>query len=380
MTQLTMVLNTDSFPFGEVELVKNSLRNMVQTLGRRASERPTPFRAEAEGVLASFRVGRQELETKIKRGDLTPKVAREQAEALAGGIARALKARAGEFSSTPRVFLDRLVEASETRRLAAERTSLEGLQRETNRLLRSVLVEQQIQVRQPEFESRAFARPVGGGQPAPTLDGLLTFCQSATMAGDDAAAEWGRRQLEGYRAVVTNPDDHRRIDLATDRPDRVNPRLVGNYVEAMDGRGPEDLERFVSESISSKDANACMASFIMAREAPEGSRLRWVRLVLDGVNAFPDAAITTLRELEVEARSADRDAAIAQADFVLAQVEAEARLHGIEAPSASEVARRAAMEARPAAKLGEPIGLALDRRGAFEGDQIVTPTESPEIG
>ncbi len=343
-------------------------------------DQPSPFRAEADGVLESFRAGRRELESKVKRGDLTPKVAREQAVALASGVGRAVKSRAGEFSTTPRVFLDRLVEASESRKVANDRTSLEGLQRETNRLLRSVLVEQQIQVRGPEFESRAFVRPVAGGQPAPTLDRLLSFHQTATMAGDDAGVEWARRQLESYRPVVSNPDDHRRIDLATDRPDRVNPRLVETYVGAMADQPPDQLERFVSESIAEKDANACMAAFIMARESPEGSRLRWVRLVLEGVNSFPDAALTTLRELEVEARSADREAAMTQAEFVSTQAETEARLHGVEAPSEAELARRSAIESRPAARLGEAIGLKLDRRGMFAGEVAPYTTETQSVG
>ena len=331
-------------------------------------------------MLESFRAGRREIEMKVKRGDLTPKVAREQAEALAVGIGRALKGRAGDFSETPRVFLDRIIEASEGRKLAIERSSLEGLQRETNRLLRSVLVEQQIQVRKTEFEGRAFVRPVVGGQPAPTLDSLLSFHQSASLAGDDAGTEWARRQLEGYRPVVSNPDDHRRIDLATDRPDRVNPRLVESYVEAMAGRDHEELERFVSESIVAKDANACMAAFVMAREAPEGSRLRWVRLVLEGVNSFPDGAIGALRELEVGARSSDREAAIAHAEFVTAQIEAEAKLHGVEAPTQADLARRATIEARPAAKLGESIGLTLERRGAFATDEVIPQSDTPNAG
>jgi len=357
----------------------NPLRDIVGRLGRRASEQASPFRSEAQDVLDSFRAGRRELEAKVKRGDLTPKVAREQAVALASGVGLALKSRAGDYSTTPRVFLDRLVVASENRKLANERTSLEGLQRETNRLLRSVLIEQQIQVRQPEFESRVFVRPVGGGQPAPTLDGLLSFHESVSLAGDDAGAEWARRQLESYRAIVTDPDHHRLIDTATDRPDRVNPRIVETYIEAMKDRGVEPLERFVAESIAAKDANACMAAFIMAREASEGSRLRWVRLVLEGLNSFPDSALTTLREHEVNARSADRDAAMAQAEFVAAQAETEARLQGLEAPSGAEAARRSAIESRPAAKLGESIGLTLDRRGLLEGEGAPESTESPRV-
>jgi hypothetical protein len=356
--------------------VLNPSRDIMERLGLKAAERPSPFRAETESVLAGFREGRRAIEDRVRRGDLTPKMARSEAAELAAGLGRALKERAGEFSAAPKAFLDRLVEASERRKVAAEHASLDVLQRETNRLLRSVLVEQQIQVRLAEFESRAYARPVAGGQPAPTLESLLAFHQQAALAGDDAAVEWSRRRLEDQRPLVSRPEDVRRIDLATERPDRVNPRLVAEFVEAMQGRDHAELERFVSESIDAREANACMAAFVMAREAAEGTRLRWVRQVLDGVEKFPDAALTTLRELEAGVRAADREAALAHAEFAIAQAQSESRLAGLEPPTEAELARRAAVESRPLARPGEPIGLALERRGAFAGEEPVGNTET----
>lgn len=358
----------------------NPLRDIVERLGRRSAERPSPFRAEAEAILNGFRAEKKALEDKVKRGDLTPKVARQQAAALADGLARSLRERAGEFTGVSRAFLDRLVEASQRRKLAAERTSLEGLQRETNRLLRSVLIEQQIQVRQSEFESRAFVRPVAGGAPAPTLESLLAFHSHAAVAADDAAAEWARRQLEAYRPLVASPEDQRKIDLTTDRPDRVNPDLISAYIDAMHGQSTDEIERFVSESVTSKDANACMAAFVLARQEPDGIRLRWVRQVLEGVGEFPDSALTALRALEATARDDDREAALAQAEFASAQAASEARLADLEAPSEAELARRAAIAAKPAARPGEPIGLALDRRGTLEGERPFDSNEATPVG
>jgi hypothetical protein len=355
----------------------NPLREIVERLGRRSVDRPSPFKSEAESMLEAFRAERSAIEQKVKHGDLTPKVARQQAASLAENVEKALKQRAGEYSSVSRAFLDRLIEASERRKLAGERSSLEGLQRETNRLLRSVLIEQQIQVRRDEFEARAYFRPVAGGQPAPTLETLLAFHSHASVAGDDSAAEWGRRQLEAFRPLVQNPDDQRRIDLATDRADRVNPRLVAAYVDAMQEQPPEEMAHFVAESVASKDANACMAAFVMAREVPDGIRHRWVRQVLEGIEEFPDTALTTLRALEATARDEDREAALAQAEFAIVQAFAEAKLPGLEAPSEAERARRDAIAAKPAARPGEAIGLALDRRGAFEGEAISEYPEGP---
>jgi hypothetical protein len=357
----------------------NPMREILEQLGQRASERPSPFRAEAEAVLASFRDSKREIESKVRRGDLTPKVARAEADQLADGLGRALKQRAQDYSAIPRAFLDRLVEATERRKASADHASLDVLQRETNRLLRSVLIEQQIQVRQPEFESRAFVRPNAGGKPAPTLETLLAFHQRASVAGDASAVEWTRRRLEEQRPLASTNEDHRRIDLATDRPDQINPRLVAGFVEAMQGRDHEEMERFVTESVSSKDANACMAAFVLAREAPEGSRLRWVRNVLEGVATFPDAALASLREIEAEARVNEREAAVSQADFAIAQTKAEARLSGLEAPTDAEINRRASIQGRPVARPGEAIGLTLDRRGAFDSDVQVETTETLDV-
>ncbi len=93
----------------------------------------------------------------------------------------------------------------------------------------------------------------------------------ASDSGDEVALEWSRRQLEGFRNRVFNEDDLRKIDLATDRPDRVNPRLVDVYVEAHARAGPaEELETFVEKAIDDGDANACIAAFVLARQAPEG--------------------------------------------------------------------------------------------------------------
>ena len=121
--------------------------------------------------------------------------------------------------------------------------------------------------------------------------------------------------------------------------------------------------------------------FVLAREEADGiRRLRWVRQVLEGVVEFPDAALTALRALEATARDDDREAALAQAEFALAQAEAEAKLPNLEVPSDAELARRAAIAAKPAARPGEPIGLALERRGTFEGEDHSEFTETNPVG
>ena len=125
----------------------------------------------------------------------------------------------------------------------------------------------------------------------------------------------------------------------------------------MRGQGLEEMERFVAESVAAQDANACMAAFVLAREEADGIRLRWVRQVLEGIDEFPDTALTTLRALEATTRDDEREAAVAQAEFAAAQAEAEARLPGLEAPSDREIARRVRdrrQARRPAGRADRP--------------------------
>ena len=102
----------------------------------------------------------------------------------------------------------------------------------------------------------------------------------------------------------------------------------------------------------------------MARGQAAGSSLRWVRNVLNGLGAFPEVALTTLRTIEADARSADSEAANAQADYAIAVADAQVDLAGVESPTAEDLALQSRLNVRPVAKLGEPIGLNLERRGA----------------
>jgi len=341
----------------------NPLRDALAQSGLRASRNDSPFKAETDASLAAFQAIGRELKRRVDLGDLTPKVAREQAAEAAGRVRDDLLKRSEGYSPAPRAFSDRLIEAANARKRARENMSLEGLQRETNRLLRHGLIEQQITTRAAEFEGRAFVRPVGGGTPAPTLHSLLAFHDSALNAGDDTAQEWGRRQLESFRSRVIDPEDVHKIDRVCDRPDQVNPRIVGTYVDAMQGRDAAEMETFVAHSIEGRDANACMAAFVLARQAPEGLSLRWVRSTLNGLNEFPDAALASLRAWEADARRDEADAARAQAEYAAEVAQAEARYPGLEAPSPAALAQHARMMSRPLAASGESIGLAGDRRG-----------------
>ena len=341
----------------------NPLREPLSQLGRAARQHETPFQSEAEAALARLRSVRGELEQQVRRGDLTVKAARGRAGAVAAEIRNDLLARCKEYSPAPRAFLDRLVEVTKARKVAQANASLEALQRETNRLLRQSLVEQQIVTRSAEFEAQGYVRPLDGGASFPTVGSLLTLHDRAALDCDDAAQEWARRQLEAIRPRVSNPEDQKRIDMACDRPDRVQPAVVLRYIQALEHATPEDMEKFATEAIAAQDSSACCAAFALARMAPEGLEPRWCRIVLQGVKDFPDAALNVLRDWEAEARNAEAEAALAGANYAIAVAVAEAEMPKVEAPSASDIERQERIGNRPVAAPNEPIGLTLLRRG-----------------
>jgi hypothetical protein len=361
----------------------NPLRKHLGTLGIRVVEAGSAFKPEAAAALARFRARRDEAIAGVGRGELTPSVARRIASEAAAELRRSLSEQAEGFSPVPRTFLDRLSEAASARNRARESASLEVLQRETNRLLRDSLIEQQLRNREEEFRGRTYTRRVAGGDPAPSLLDLLQFHQMATHAGDEAAREWARRQLEAFRALALDPEDQRQIDLACDRPDRLNPRLVSRYIEQLGGVQADDLEDFTREAIEARDANACVAAYVLARQSPEGAALGWVRRVLNGIDRFPDAAIEALRGWEADSRSEEADAAQAEVDLAANIAEAEASMPTLKSPTEEELRRRARVEALPPADPAEPIGLVPRRRGlsaeefaGVEAEPI--PLESPD--
>ncbi len=323
-----------------------------------------PFQREVDTVLGRFRAVRDDLKQQVRQGELTLKSAREKAAAAARDLRAELTERSKDPSPVPRLFLDRLVESANARVRALHSQSIESLQRETNRLLRENLIEQQIQARNAEFQTKTYVRPIAGGASAPTLGGMLAFHETATLAGDEAAREWARRHLEAMRERVIDTDELRKIDLACDRPDQVNPRLIASYAEMIRDRSPEELELFVTEALATRDANACAAAFVVARNQTEPTRLRWVRQVLAGLSEFPDQALSALRAWETEARTAETTVAQSMAARAVSAIEVDARLLDVDVPTEAELERQARDQARPIASYLEPIGLTAQKRWA----------------
>lgn len=340
----------------------NPHRINASRLAPSSAHRGSPFKTEADAALAEYQAARASLERDVRDGNITVKVARERAASLAARLREQLMRKAETYSPTPRIFLDRLTAVSEARRLLRANASTEALQRDVIQLLRKSLIEQQIVNRASEFESKAFRRALNGSAPAPTLESLLLFHQNATLADDEAAQEWARRQLESMRQRGLSPEENLRIDAATDRPDRVNPRTVARYVEAMRGQAPEALETFVTEALHSMDASATAAAFVLAREQADPTAHKWVRALIERLGEFPDSALNCLHAWEAEARAADAEAARQAAELAATIAEAEARFPALQQPTPEEIQRRESVRARRFDASGEPVGLAFHAR------------------
>src|SRR5262249_37472245 len=180
-------------------------REALAQAGLRAFQHESSFKVLADAALARFQALRDDLERQVRRGDLTVKVAREKARAAAAELKTTLAKQVEGYGPTPRAFLDRLVETSNARKRLPEHQWSAGLQRETSRRLRQSLIEQQIGSRAGEFEGKTKARAMPGGRASATLDTLLAFHEAASLAGDEAALEWARRQLEATRPRVPDP-------------------------------------------------------------------------------------------------------------------------------------------------------------------------------
>ena len=189
-------------------MAMNPLRDALGQSGLRASRSDSPFRAEAESALSSFRAIGQDLRRRVEAGDITPKVARQQADEAASLFRDDLLRRCEGFSSAPRAFADRLVEAANARKRGPrEHVAGEPPARDEPAPPPEPRRAAVDHAASPSSRAAAFVRPIHGGQPVPTLQSLVAFHDSALQAGDETALEWSRRQLESFRSRVVDPDD-----------------------------------------------------------------------------------------------------------------------------------------------------------------------------
>ncbi len=358
----------------------HSLRETLGGRGLRAEHAKLYFRTQADAALDQFRTFRENLRREVRRGELTPKVARERAADAANQLTEGLHKHCQEARSTPSIFGERLAEVYNKRQLAKATPTLETLQRETNRLLQANLVEQQIHNRNREFQSKTFERPVTGGEPAPTLRGLLQFHENAKVSGDESAREWSRRQLEGMKDQIVNPEDRKRLEQLCDLPGSLRADRVSEVLSELDHQDPSLLNQLSDEVIDSADPNACVALYLRAREAAgvDVDNEPWVTHLLGRLDAFPDSALDCLKTWEQDARTEENQMLHQEAERTGLIAKREAALPGLQTPQPHELVSIDRIDRLPAVAPGEQIGLSLQRRG-FTPDEYRARTEPEQL-
>lgn len=350
-----------------------ALNPLRESLGRTIHRPPqidSPFRPVADAALGAFRAKRIEAERRVGTGDLTLKAAREEVEQASAALRDDLARRSDQYSPVGSIFADRLADGAARRAEASRRRSAEDLQRETIDLLRRGLIEQQIASRAAEFEASTHVRPIAGGLPSTSIDRMLAFHDEADHGGDEAGREWARRQLESLRGRAFDEEDQLKIDHACQRPHQVNERLVAASVADLQGRSDGEIDVFVTHALERLDATACVAAFIVARRSLDPIGRPWVRRILDAVDRFPDAALTSLGAWETRERADEAHAARLHAEYVAEVAASEAKLRGLRAPTDLDLARLERLATRP---LAAPSGRFDRHLGSGESSDATPP-------
>jgi len=155
----------------------------------------------------------------------------------------------------------------------------------------------------------------------------------ASDSGDEVALEWSRRQLEGFRNRVFNEDDIRKIDLATDRPDRVQSPDRRRLCRVARGLSADELETFVEKAIDGGDRQRLYRGFRPGPPGPRGAQDSLGAQGPLGPCRFPGRGLERpsggSRPRPGRARPRPRRP---RRKFAIARAEAEVALDGLEGP------------------------------------------------
>ncbi len=341
---------------------------------------PAPRTGQFDAAVADLRRLKDDLQGQVRRGETTLRMAREAYRAQVESARNRIQADATGQLRQEHPLASRLRCALLQSQQDTATPSLETLQRETNRLLKLNLVEQQILARQREFEAKTHVRTSPAAPPAPTVDSLILFHQQAKVQKDEAATEWARRQLDVIRPQVVSAQSLEQIDRATEQADRPNPRIIDRYIRALEPADAAERERFVSEALASADPDACIVAYLMARDVEDGHRVRWVRQLADGLDRFPTEAIEALCKIEDQERERRGSAIDGEVQDVLRDLSHDNGLPDSLAPSPEHMEHQSRIAARPLAQPGESIGLAVNRRGSGMHPLPAATKDDPSLG
>lgn len=225
---------------------------------------PEKLRESLELRLTEFKNRRDELAGMVSEGELTLKFANSRTRELAAELNAEIKQAILKHDQNRPVLADSL---QKSKSMKLKPPGADEIQRQSLEMLRANLVELQIANRKSEFESRSFVRNATNQMPTPSVDKLFEMIQDGLKNRDSAAVEWSRRQLEQLRPVVTSENLQQRIDIACDRPDTVNPRILENYRQSISAYldQPQVILTLLDRAVELKDANACIAVYETVR-------------------------------------------------------------------------------------------------------------------
>lgn len=323
-------------------------------LATRALQSGSPFKATCDAALGDFAASRALAVKAIRDGVLTTRVGRDSLGQSAAALKARLASEASTFSSTPRYFGEMIARAAATQAANRRNGGLEGAQRETNRLLNRVLIEQRITNQAGDYEAHARnADPHRAGDDGPSLQTLLSIHADARRGDDDAHAEWARRRLQTARRQTFEPQALEAIDRALESPDEVSDPAVARHLQSLEATDAEGRASFAKQATESRAASGLVATFLATQHvAASGTPESWTTDFLAGMpDVFPEAAVFSLAKGHAERRTAEREAAMAWAEHTAAQAERLAQLDNVQPPTEAELSFASLASKGPGADL-----------------------------
>lgn len=285
-----------------------------------------PFESIATAAERRLAEEKAAIRRQIADRRITDVVGRERLAVVAANLKSELKAERDKVSIVPKAFVGALAREAQDRPARRMPRTLEersvSLAERTAKAMESMVLEQQLVTRKSEFEGLTFSKLTGQGPastpPTPVFDKLLALADWARRAGDPAASEFARRQLEAMRPMRPTPEDQAAIDAAVERDDLISPGRVTAIVDAFTGKDDATLAKLAEGVWKAGGVSDWAALYALAErhtmKAGDNDPIpAWVAETLAKVRDLPDDALTYLRKSE-----ADRYAlAIADVDEVI---------------------------------------------------------------
>jgi hypothetical protein len=262
---------------------------------------PNKIKTRLESRLSDFRDRREQLIELVREGEMTLRFASARARELAEGLGSEIRNDLEGLIQNRSVLAKSLQNSVQIKQKAQ---SADEIQRQSLELLKANLVELQINNRKVQFESKTYVRNATNQLPTPSVDKLFELLAEATQARDDAAVEWSKRQLEQLQPYVVSENLKDRIDLACDRPDRINHRIVAKYKEQIQEHinNPEMLIALLDKAISVKDANACLAVYELVRGHSDQFSEEFQSQIAGRIERFSEVVLNYVSEFERQHR------------------------------------------------------------------------------